>query len=563
MTVLFSNAFITPVLELEEKGVCSSITMALISRFAFFSLLLLPYQCEAAAENCSETQCLLLPDGDDQIASEFRLKSSEKGVRLVHINLVIGNASYDPLELPDVFLPRRWIWANTIYEPMLSLPDDYDILSSGLLNYQVRSMDVKLKDQPSVCLAKLNSTCQNLAIGRMLLENVTSSSSGDILHKKTSVVCVAMINKAVGNLSYHCCDIYMEDTGPATIRCDQRVDYGDLILKRVLFLLYLLILLFLTFYLPALALLMPDVFCLQNEVEKETRLSKPTILETTRYRPIAEGGQDNQKRTGADQRNTEEEASLPTTICGIATTAADASSTITTTNTDREGTDQNTSNYAESSRKRGEETEFIPVDDSSPINVSTLLRECVQKLPDIPMSFNIKVAVLLLFVFPFVSYFQMLLYLTVKEKYLNECRKKQVVFKEITVFSQFFFFVPIDEGKSRPFLIVVVLTLAFLAFILNPKHFIIPEGIECLRCRNYSQMVKNAFPFSDRRSVKKEIRRHKKIMRHLLGIFIRRYGRHLIYILKSVSHSCCNRTQKSLTCSAICFVLGLILIHSP
>ena len=114
--------------------------------------------------------------------------------------------------------------------------------------------------------------------------------------------------------------------------------------------------------------------------------------------------------------------------------------------------------------------------------------------------------------------------------------------------------------KSRPFLIVVVLTLAFLAFILNPKHFIIPEGIECLRSRNYSQMVKSAFPFSDRCSVKKEIRRHLKIMRYLLGIFIPRYGRQLIYILKSVSHSCCNRTQKSLTCSAICFVLGLILI---
>ena len=414
--------------------------MDLIPRFAFFSLLLLPYQCESAAENCSETQYLLLPDGVYQVESEFRLKSSEKGVRLVHINLVIGNASYDPLELPDVFLPHRWIWANTIYEPMLSLPDDYDILSAGLLNYQVRSMDVKLKDQPSGCLAKLNSACQNLAIDRMLLEKVTSSRSGDILHKTTPEVCVAMVNKAVGNVGYHCCDMYSEDTGPATVRCDQRVDYGDLILERVLFLLYLLISFSFTFYLPALPLLMPHVFSFENEVEKATRLSKPTILETTRCRPIAEGEQDNQKRTGADQRNTEDEASLPTTICGIATTAADASSTITTINTDREETDQNTSNCAENSRKRGEETEFIPVDDSSPLNVSTLLRECVQKLPDIPMSFNIKLAVLLLFVFPCVSYFQIVLYPPVKEKYLNECRKKQVAFKEITVFSQFFLF---------------------------------------------------------------------------------------------------------------------------
>ena len=133
--------------------------MALILRFAFLAPLLLPYQCEAKAEDCSETGCLLLLDGDDPVASEFHFKASENGVRLVYINLVIGNASYDPLELPDVFLPHRWVWANTIREPMLSLPDDYDILSLGLLNHQVRSIDVKLKDQPSGCLAKLKSTC--------------------------------------------------------------------------------------------------------------------------------------------------------------------------------------------------------------------------------------------------------------------------------------------------------------------------------------------------------------------------------------------------------------------
>ena len=39
------------------------------------------------------------------MASEFHFKASQKGVRLVYINLVIGNASYDPLELQDVFLP--------------------------------------------------------------------------------------------------------------------------------------------------------------------------------------------------------------------------------------------------------------------------------------------------------------------------------------------------------------------------------------------------------------------------------------------------------------------------
>ncbi|XP_044165104.1 uncharacterized protein LOC114968706 isoform X2 [Acropora millepora] len=348
--------------------------MALIPRFAFLSLLLLPYQCEAATENCRETQCLLLPDGNDQVASEFRLKASEKGVRLVHINLVIGSASYDPLELPDVFLPRRWIWANTIYEPMLSLPDDYDILSAGLLNYQVRSIDVKLKDQPSGCLAKLNSTCQNLAVGRMLLENVTSSISGDILHKKTPVVCVALINRTFGDVRYHCCDMHNEGNGPATIRCERRVDKGDLILKRVAFMLYLLMSFFVTFYIPLLPLALPNVvFSLENEVDKEIRLSNQTILETTRYRAVAEGEQDNQRETGADRSNSEHEALLPTTISDTAIPAAGASTTV-TVNANQEETDQNTSDCAGNSRKRGEETEFIPVDDSSPVNFSTLLQ---------------------------------------------------------------------------------------------------------------------------------------------------------------------------------------------
>ena len=60
-------------------------------RFAFFALLLLPYQCEAKAENYSETQCPLLPVEDDLVASGFRFKASEKGFRLVYINLVNGS----------------------------------------------------------------------------------------------------------------------------------------------------------------------------------------------------------------------------------------------------------------------------------------------------------------------------------------------------------------------------------------------------------------------------------------------------------------------------------------
>ncbi|XP_044165105.1 uncharacterized protein LOC122948997 [Acropora millepora] len=446
-----------------ERYKFCSIGMALILRFAVFALLLLPYQCEAKTEGCSETQCLLLPDGDDLVASKFHSKASEKGVRLVYINLVIGNASYDPLELPYVFLPHRWVWANTIHEPMLSLPDDYDILSLGLLNYQVRSIDVKLKDQPSGCLAKLNSMCKIQAVGRMLLENVTSSISDEILQKKTPVVCVARIRRNPLGLivTYQCCDVHKEVTEPATLRCNQFVDVGGW--RSIVFFVFFVLSFVWTNYAPALPLALPDyVFSLKDEVEKENRLAGQTDIETT----------------GDD--------------------------------------------------------ELIPVDDSSPMNVSTLLRKSVQKLPDIPMSFNIKLAFIFFFVFQFVSYLQMVLYLTLKGMHLNECRNKQVAFKEVTVFSQVIWMAPIMERESPIFLVAAILTLVFPVLFSKPKDFVIPEHTECHLCKEYSEKYNSAFPFSDRRLVGHEIGRHLKITYQLPGICFRKFGRY-----------CCDVWQKS------------------
>ena len=105
---------------------------------------------------------------------------------MIYLNLKIGNNSYNPLELQDEFQPDRWMWARSNNEPMLSLPYDFDILSLGLLNYQVGSITVPLRDEPSGCLAGLNSTCQNLVVRRALLSNVTSKSGNN------GVVCVAM-----------------------------------------------------------------------------------------------------------------------------------------------------------------------------------------------------------------------------------------------------------------------------------------------------------------------------------------------------------------------------------
>ena len=93
---------------------------------SFFSMLLFFLSsCQAKA------QCKVLPVGKGN-ASEFRVKASEKGVRIVYLDLKFRNDSYRPLESENEFLPNRWVWASLISEPMLSLSYDYDILSLGL-----------------------------------------------------------------------------------------------------------------------------------------------------------------------------------------------------------------------------------------------------------------------------------------------------------------------------------------------------------------------------------------------------------------------------------------------
>ncbi|XP_029210628.2 uncharacterized protein LOC114974590 isoform X3 [Acropora millepora] len=259
--------------------------MALIPRFAFFFLLLLPYQCKAKGENCRETQCRLLPVVD--VASDFRLKASKEGIRLVYINLSgIDNSRHDSLWLQEQFrpfLPYRWIWAHTASEPMLSLPEDYALLSASLVTYQVKNIDLELKDQPNGCLAKLNLTCYYLVVGRMLLENVTSITSSDILHKNTPVVCVAVMNFT--SLWHQCCYVHEEVTGPPTIWCDKRTDVDDWV--KIVKSIFLFLSFFLALFAPALPLALPDyVISLEDEYEKENHSAEQTNRETTGYQRI-------------------------------------------------------------------------------------------------------------------------------------------------------------------------------------------------------------------------------------------------------------------------------------
>ena len=102
-------------------SVNQGVTMAISA--VSVTLLFLLASC-AAKQNCSEVQCKLLPVSKDA-ASKFQLiRTSEKSVRIIYLNLKIGNASYDSLQSPNEFLPYRWVWAPTISELLLSVSYD-------------------------------------------------------------------------------------------------------------------------------------------------------------------------------------------------------------------------------------------------------------------------------------------------------------------------------------------------------------------------------------------------------------------------------------------------------
>ena len=385
----------------------------------------------AAVQNCSLVNCKLLPVGEN-IASEFRLKASEKGVRMIYLNLKIGNNSYSPLELQDEFQPDRWVWARSSEEPMLSLLYDYDILSLGLLNYQVRSMTVPLRDEPSGCLAGLNSTCQNMAVGRALLDNVTMESN-------SGVVCVAMIEKIARehydarSIRYHCCRL-----NASSINCDVPVERSSWYQAIQNFLIYLAVVLM--FYFPVLLMLLPDyIFDLQYECDKEG--------------------------------NTDELTYSLEEVDSISIHARNGYAEIPDIHNVKED------------RLKSSILREIPVDDASPVTCSTALLGCVQRLPDVKMSFNLKLAVLLFCIFPFGLYLNVGLFFVLKDKYFDELFMKVLPGTSVLETPMFFSINIFYPTGPFPYFLLAVVTLTCLTAVLflRPKDLFLNQDM-CVLC---------------------------------------------------------------------------------
>ncbi|XP_066025762.1 uncharacterized protein [Pocillopora verrucosa] len=319
--------------------------------------------CQTEAGNYSEAQCKVLTVGEGT-ASEFRVKASDRGVRIVYLDLKFRNDSYRPSESENEFLPNRWVWASLISEPMLSLSYDYDILSVGLLKYQTRSMDVLLEDQPSGCLANLNSSYQNKIVGRALL-NMTQLNSGEPPDR--NVVCVAMIEDYFndflwsffdGNVRFQCYEMSKEETTEST-----SIQYS--------------------------------IFNLQEECKKEER------------RAIEEQSEDSHHRQGSLQRsrygstdealvnvNAENSDSVPLVTLSIPTQSQEA--------------------YSQS---------LLYLDEPNPITFSYFLRNYTKERTEL-FSFHSKFAFLWYCVIPIFVYLRLGLNYIVESKFMKEVHKK-------------------------------------------------------------------------------------------------------------------------------------------
>ena len=438
-----------------------------------------------------DVDCRLLPT-DKDISTEFRLQASGKRVKMVYLNLKIGNGSYHPLELADEFLPERWVWAKSIKEHMLSLPDNYDVLSLGLLKYQVTSLDVHLEDKPTGCVASLNSSRQNMAIGKMLLEYVTveKKNSSDL---QSQVVCVEMIKVIKGEdskyLEYQCCRISPNNLESHQVLCDQTVSKSHW--TELLDTILILIAIFMVLFFPAFPLALPDyLFSLQRECDKaEDRPTEDTGRHADRL---------HHTRNGYVEINQDDE-----------------------------------------------EDDGIAVDDATPLTISTLLSQVVQRLPDSRFSFNLKLAFMLVFLCPLTIYVQLGLTLALNERHVDETLRKKV-----------------DCGlfNSVPFIAGSICVYLLLVLFLRPKDLLLSNQITRLCfCGRASKVLRVSLLDIERSSVGDEIRVHLNLLKYgvynLVSIFTNWFLRKLKTLFSTFTCSITMSKRKvSRMRSALCVV---------
>ena len=409
--------------------------------YAVFLIAVCLSATSAVHKPCGVGQCKLVLVGQNP-AVAFQQLASEDGVRLVYLNLEIGNNSVHPLESDERFLPKRWIWAKTIREPMLLMTDDaHDIHSLGLLRRQKRYMTVQLAEQPAGCLANLNVSCQDNIIGKTLLSNVTNLSHGNRL-PPTDCVCSFHTKKMYREgWEILCCSVKeITERNSTVYRCGIAPE-NDWFVKPFHIISFFLrnILLY---YGLAIPLLLPDwVFNLEREWSKE----KEEKVENT-MKSKDNTGEDSYNPKELDRRYErnvfvvhEDEDEQEIKDDPVSPNQQEIVSIVETEQTrkleDDTSEDWQTDSSEELDRicedklsavhEAQKEIDFeIPIDDMSPITLCALLSDFVKTLPLIHMNFNLRLLLLFFVLFPIVVHIKLAVIFFYELEFYHEVYRK-------------------------------------------------------------------------------------------------------------------------------------------
>lgn len=436
-----------------------------------------------AQKPCNETQCKLLPVGKE-VASRFQTLVAERGVKMIYLDLKIGNDGHHPLESNERFFGKRWVWAKTISEPMLLLSEEdneFEIYSLGLLKHQVRHFTVYLEEQPPGCLAHFNPHCQDYVVGKTLLVEFVKGSSGNTAPAEPSdcMCTLHIVNSA--SLKYACCSVqnYTALNDPI-VRCGPLAESSWF--QTLSNSIYVFTAIFMM-YCSAIPLLFPDfLFNLEKECEKETK-EEPQIryhrTKTAEYKLVENP---NSKVNKGLQGNDEDQI-----------TSYDE-------NEQREGIEEGDNKAAVDGKKEEEKEAIdceIPLDDASPISFGALLSDYVKTLPDFQINFNLKMLFLFFVIFPFFLYLRFALMMSYRLESYNEFSQKFSNCQSNTIL-EFFVCWSVGFGWTRwkaSFLVIMhymTLPCCFIVFVIllciRPKDFFYhpqPKNC-CIKCQSIS-----------------------------------------------------------------------------
>jgi len=354
----------------------------------------------------------------------------------------------------------------------------------------------------------LNSSCQDIVVARTLLGNVTARKGSGGIHYGEDVVCVAEIDTNMnffqnffeGDVEFRCCKVVDNRGGLNLIlECDIRVQRSNWYKA------FYVVLNFLTFfvgvYSPALLFVLPDyIIYLRKECKKEQQeQEEEKRLEKNGYQPIPSSREITIESTDVTHANAiDSEGTMLSRVRRPATLAEDHTNVNEEPNTN-ESVIANEANGNEASlndpnlnspnsnesilgvlpnstlddKVKDEEERKIdelPVDDGSPVNISTLLYACasakVFRHYSTKLSFNIKLAFLWFCVIPFPVYIELALSYTLKDEFVDELGKKDTAI----LTGGLFIFFKMNQTASWVILIIsyVIIPLQVI-LILKPK----------------------------------------------------------------------------------------------